>query len=81
MWCFESEVGPRMLQASVQVIYNLQFIHRIRTETTHNQLHMVCGVGILAALVCIERWTGALQARSRSQPPRLRNNFIFGTLY
>ena len=40
---------------------NLRIIRRIRTETTHNQLHMVHGFGILAALVFVERWTGALQ--------------------
>ena len=32
---------------------------------THSQLHMVCAFGILAALVFVERWTGALQVRSR----------------
>ena len=56
-----------MLQSSVEQTYNLQIIHRIRTKTTHNQSHMVCAFGILAALLFVEHWTGALKVRSRFQ--------------
>ena len=69
--CFENEVGPGMLQSSIQQTYNLQIIQRIRTEMTHNQLHMVCAFGILAALVFVKRWTGAFQVRSRFQTTRI----------
>ena len=64
--CFENEVGPEMLQSSVQEAYILQIIHRIRTETTHNQLHMVCAFGILAARG-FEPGTRALHVNFRFQ--------------
>ena len=63
--CSESEVGPEMLQSGVQQTYNLQIIHRMKTEKTNYQLHIVYVFGILAALMFVERWTGALQVRSR----------------
>ena len=43
-----------MLQSSVQQTYNLQIIHRIRTETTYNELLKVCAFDILAAIMFAE---------------------------
>ena len=56
-----------MLQSSVQQTYNLQMIHRVRRDTTLHKLHMVFAFDILAALLFVEHWTGALQVRSRFQ--------------
>ena len=67
MTSFQNEVGPGILQSGVQQTYNLLIIHRIRTKTTYNLLHMVCAFGILAALGFLERWAGALQVQSRFQ--------------
>ena len=63
------------------MLYNLQIIHRIGTETTNNQLHMICAFGILAAIVFVERWTGHSRPDLVIKQPRLRNNFVFGMLY
>ena len=72
-----------MLQSSVQQTYNLQIIHRIKTETTHDQVHMVCAFGILAFLQhsCLLK-AGLEHSRSNLvfKQPRLRDNFIFGML-
>ena len=38
---------------------------------TYNQLHRACAFGILAALVFVERWTRALQVRSRFQTSQI----------
>ena len=46
---FETEVGPGVLQFSVQQTCNLQKFHTTRTESTHNQLNVVCVSGILAS--------------------------------
>ena len=62
---FENEVGLGMPQSSIQQTYNRQIIYMIRIEMTHNQLHMVCALGILAGLVIDEHWTRALQLWSR----------------
>ena len=66
-----------MLQSSIEQIYNLQIIHRIRTEAIHNQLHMVSAFGVLAVLVFTERWTGALQVRSRFQTAQIAYQVYF----
>ena len=44
---FENEVGPGVLRSNIQQIYNLQKIHTTRTESTHNQSHLVCTLGFL----------------------------------
>ena len=64
---FGNEIGPEVLQSSIQQTYSLQKFHATQTVSTHNQLYVVCAFGILAALVFMERWTGALQVRSRFQ--------------
>ena len=58
--CFEKEDGPGMLQFNVQQTHNLQIIHRVITEKTHNQLCIACALCILAALLFVEYWTGDL---------------------
>ena len=50
MYC-ENEVRPGVLQSSPQQSYDLPKFHSARTESTHNQLHVVCAFGILAALM------------------------------
>ena len=68
---FENEVGPGILQSSVQQTYNLQIIHKIRTEITYNQLYKICAFGILAAVEFVECWAGALQVWSRFQTAKM----------
>ena len=68
---FENEVGPRVFQSSAQQTDNLQTFHTTRTESTHNQLHLFCAFSIHAALVFVERWTGALRAQSRFQTAQI----------
>ena len=63
---FENEVRPVVLQPGVQQTQSAR-IHATRTEWTHYQLQMVCAFGFLAVRVFVERWTGALQARSHFQ--------------
>ena len=78
---FENEVGPGVLWSSNQQTYNLQKFRTTRTESTYNQLHVVCAFGILAALMFVECWTGALGVQSRFQTSQIENDSIFGMLY
>ena len=57
---FENEVGPEELQSSIQETYNLQNFRTTRTESKHNQLLVVCAFDILAVLVFVKGYIGAL---------------------
>ena len=78
---FENEVGPWVLQSSIQQTYNLQKFRTTRTELIHNQSHIVSAFSILAAVVFVERWTEALRSDLVFKHPRLRNNFLSGMFY
>ena len=67
----KNEVGLGVLQSSVQEMHNLQKFHTTITELINNQLQVVCAFGILATLVSVGRWAGALQARSRFQTAQI----------
>ena len=67
---FENEVGPGVLWSSNQQTFNLQNFAQ-HGQNRHNQLHVVCAFGILAALVFVERWTGALGVQSRYQTSQI----------
>ena len=60
-----------LLQYSPQQSYNLQKFHTARTKSIHNQLHVACTLGTLAALVFVECKTKALQVRSRFQTAQI----------
>ena len=61
-----------MLKSSIQQTYNLQNLIQ------HGQnRHMVPAFRILAAIVFVESWTGALQVDLVFKHPRLRNKFIY----
>ena len=68
---FENEVGPGVLQSSVQQTCNLQKFHITRAESTNKQFIVVCASDILPALVFLECQTKALQARSHSQTAQI----------
>ena len=52
-----------------------------RTESTHDQLHVVCALAILAAFVVLNAGLDHSGSDLVFRQPRLRNNFIFGMLY
>ena len=57
---FQKEIGPGV-PGPVFNKHKICKIHTRRAESTHHQLHVVCAFGILAALMFVQRWTGALQ--------------------
>ena len=61
--CFKTEVGPGVLQSSVQQTYN--FIQP--GQDRHNQLHATCAFSIPPTVVFPEPWSAALQVQSRFQ--------------
>ena len=65
-----------MLQSSIQETCNLQVVHRVRTETTHNQLHIVCAFGFLQHSCLLNGGMEHCRSDLIFKQPRLRKNFI-----
>ena len=61
---FGNEIGPGIPRPAFNNQKICKKIHGTRAESTFNQLNVVWYFDILAAVVFIELWTGALQVQS-----------------
>ena len=75
---FENEVGSGVFRSSIQQTYNLHVFHTVRTESTHNQLHVIFHLVFLQHS-CLSN--AGLEHFRSDLVYRLRNNFIFEILY